>query len=265
MKLFILLCILLLTLLVTACEKVVDLDYRGNQSKIIIDGNITDKDGPYFVKITRSIPLTETGSYPGIDNAMVAIADDAGNKEVLVMQGGGVYKTVLIEGVEGRTYTLTVQIEDQTYTAQSTMPRHVAFDSVKVDEIKVAGDIERNLIPIYKDPIEFGNNYRFVLTVNDKRINQHLVQNDDVKNGLVNTFKLEINDDDLKLKSGDVVDVEMECIDKNVALFYTTLALISDSGPGGGTTPSDAPGNISNGALGLFSAHTTETRKVSIP
>ncbi|HEY6900478.1 MAG TPA: hypothetical protein VI233_07540, partial [Puia sp.] len=116
-----------------------------------------------------------------------------------------------------------------------------------------------------KDPIAKGNDYRFLLSVNTRLINQHFIQNDDVKNGVANTLRLEINDDDLKLKSKDAITIEMQCIDKPVALFFTTLALIADSGPGGGTTPNNPPGNISNGALGIFSAHTVEKKNVTIP
>ena len=254
-----------IALLFTSCEKVVDLDYRGNQSKIIVEGNITNEAGPHFVKITKSISLSETGNYPTVDNAMVTISDDAGNSEILTPQGNGVYQTTTIDGTVGRTYTLTVEAEGQIYTAQSTMPHLVPFDSIKIAEITIGNEIERNLIPIYKDPIAKGNQYRFVLSVNNKIINQHLIQNDEIKNGLVNTLRLEINDDDLKLKPGDLVTIKMQCIDGKVALYYTTLALIADSGPGGGTTPNNPPSNISNGALGVFSAHTVEVKDATIP
>ncbi|GAB3348746.1 hypothetical protein GCM10027566_04410 [Arachidicoccus ginsenosidivorans] len=86
-----------------------------------------------------------------------------------------------------------------------------------------------------------------------------------MRNGLENTERLEINDDDLKLKRGDSLCIQMECIDQNVALYYKALALMADSGPGGGTTPNNPPNNISNGALGVFSAHTVETRAAQIP
>jgi hypothetical protein len=259
------LCISACILLLTGCEKKVTLQYKANQSNIVIQGNITNEPGPYLVKITRSISLPDTGSYPVIDNAIVTIGDDAGNSETLTPQGMGNYSTSALQGVEGRTYTLTVKTGDHTYTTQSTMPRRVAFDSIKVEQFRFAGDSERNIIPIYTDPVEKGNNYRFVLWVNGKLINQHFVQNDEVRNGVVNTARLEINDDDLKLKKGDLIGIEMQCIDKNVALYYTTLALIADNGPGGGTTPNNPPGNISNGALGLFSAFTTERRSGTIP
>jgi hypothetical protein len=256
--------IISIAFLFTSCEKKVDLKYKSNQSNIIIECNITNETGPYFVKITKSISLKETGAYPTIDNAIVTISDDAGNSEALTPQGNGTYRTNLINGVQGRTYTLTVKTENQTYTAQSTMPQRVPFDSIKVEEIVFTGETEYNLIPIYNDPVTKGNNYRFVLSVNNKLINQQMVQNDEVKNGVVNTLRLEINDDDLKIKLGDVVDIKMECIDKNVGLYYKTLALIADSGPGGGTTPNNPPGNLSNGALGLFSAHTVETKRITI-
>lgn len=254
--------IIFVALLLAGCEKVVDLDYKSNQPMIVIEGNITNEAGPYFVKITKSISLPETGSYPTIDNAVVTISDNAGNSETLTPLGNGTYSTIALNGVEGRTYTLNVQAENQTYTAQSTMPQRVPFDSIKVEKLLVTGETEYNLIPVYKDPSVKGNNYRFVLSLNDKLVNQHLVQNDVVKNGVVNTVRLEINTDDLEFKQGDLVNLKMQCIDKNVALYYTTLMLIGDSGPGGGTTPNNPPGNISNGALGIFSAHTVEMKSV---
>ncbi|MFT3679382.1 MAG: DUF4249 family protein [Ferruginibacter sp.] len=257
--------IILTVILFTSCEKVVNLEYKNNQSTIIIEGNITNEAGPYYVKITKSIPLPETGTYPVIDDATVSINDDAGNSEILIPQGNGIYSTAALAGAEGRTYTLTVQAAGKTYTAQSTMPQQVPFDSVKVEEIIFAGEKEYNLIPVYNDPVAKGNNYRFVLTLNNKLVSQHLVQNDEVRNGMTNTLKLEINDDDLKLKPGDVARVQMQCIDKKVSLFYTALALMADSGPGGGTTHNNPPGNISNGALGVFSAHTTAVKSVTVP
>lgn len=257
--------LIVIALFFVSCEKVIELDYKSNQSNIVIEGNITNEARPHVVKITRSVSLTETTGYPTIDDAIVIISDDAGNSETLIPQGNGVYHTATLTGVEGRTYTLTVHAEDQTYTAQSTMPNQVPFDSIRIEETSLGGDTEYKLIPVYHDPMEEGNNYRFVLSVNNQLINRHLVLNDEVKNGLVNTLKLEIDDDDLDFQSGDLISIEMQCIDKKVSMFYTTLALMSDTGPGGGTTPNNPPNNISNGALGVFSAHTVGTKTATIP
>jgi hypothetical protein len=211
-------------------------------------------------KITKSVSLSTTGNYPTIDNAVVTISDNAGNNETLTPQGNGLYRTNTLTGVIGRTYTLTVNAENQTYTAQSTMQQEVPFDSIKAEQFTFGGDVKYNIIPIYTDPVVKGNNYHFELTVNNKLINQHFVQNDDVTNGVTNTVRLEIDDNTLKLKAGDSLALKMQCVDKNVALYYTTLALMSDSGPDGGTTPNNPPSNISNGALGIFSAHTVQEK-----
>jgi hypothetical protein len=256
--------IILAALLFTSCEKTVDLEYKGNQSKIIIEGNVTNEAGPYFVKVTKSVSLTATGNYPTIDNAVVTISDNAGNSESLTPQGNGLYRTNTLTGVVGRTYTLTVNAESQTYTAQSTMPLQVPFDSIKVLQYVFGGEVQYDIIPIYTDPAAKGNNYRFELTANNKLINQHFVQNDDVSNGLINTTKLEIDDNTLELKAGDSLALKMQCVDKKVGLYYTTLALMGDSGPGGGTTPNNPATNISNGGLGIFSAHTVATKRVTL-
>lgn len=257
--------ILLITLFIISCEKTVDLKYKGNRSRIIIECNITNEPGPYFVKITQSIPLPDTGSYPTIDNAIVIISDDAGNTETFSPQGNGLYRSNSLAGVPGRTYTLTVNAEGQTYTAQSAMPQPVPFDSIKVEQFTFGGDIERNIIPVYSDPAAKGNNYRFVLSVNNKLLNQHFVQNDEITNGLVNTVRLEIDDNLITLKPGGLLSLKMQCIDQKVSLYYTTLALMGDSGLGGGTTPNNPSTNISNGALGIFSAHTVQERTKLLP
>jgi hypothetical protein len=248
-----------------SCETVVDLDYKSNQSRIIIEGNITDQPGPYLVKISKSVSLTESINYPLVDNAIVVIHDDRGNIDSLIPAGSGIYRTTHLKGVEGVTYNLTVKVDDQIFTARSTMPARVPFESVKVDQISFMGDIEYNLIPIYKDPVETGNNYRFELSINEKFVNQYLMLNDEIQNGAVNTMRLEIYDDDIVFKKGDVINLTMQCVDKNVSSFYKALALMSDSGPGGGVTPDNPPNNISNDALGIFSAHTVETKTVEIP
>ncbi|MGV3603026.1 MAG: DUF4249 family protein [Dyadobacter fermentans] len=253
-------------LVFTSCEKVVELDYKGNQSKIVIEGNITNQPGPYFVRIQKSIPLTQTGAYPTIDNAFVTISDNAGTTDTLIAQGGGNYQTTRLKGVEGRTYTLTVRAEEQTYTAQSTMQAGITLDAVRIEEVVFVGETEFYVIPEYNDPAEKGNNYRFELSVNDKLLNQHFIQNDEVKNGVKNTARLEISDDaDITLKRGDLISVKMQCVDARVGHYYKTLALIGDSGPGGGITPSNPQSNISGGALGIFSAHTTQTISTTIP
>lgn len=246
--------------LLASCEKVVTLSYKGNQQKIIIEGNITNEPGPYQVRVTRSIALSDTGHYPTIDNAIITISDNLGNSEALIPQGNGIYRTTTLTGVPGRTYTMAVVADGETYTAKSTMPQPTVLDSIKIEQFMFGGETEWNIIPAFTDPTVKGNHYRFLLLINNKLINQHFVVNDEIINGLVNTNRLEVDDNLVKLKPGDLITIKMQCIDSTVAYHYTTLALIGDTGPGGGTTPNNPPSNFTNMALGIFSAHTIQEK-----
>jgi hypothetical protein len=70
---------------------------------------------------------------------------------------------------------------------------------------------------------------------------------------------------DLTIKNLDIVSVEMQCISKSAHLYYYTLTQQNGAGPGGGTAPTNLPNNIIGGALGLFSAYTTQTKTILIP
>lgn len=252
-----------LMILFTSCEKVVELDLENADATLVIEGNITNQPGPYYVKLTKTLTFEQSGIYPGVENAQVIISDNTGISDTLKYIENGIYATSKLEGTEGRTYTLTVKSDGKTYTATSTMPQKVMLESTRINTFTFAGEDQNVVIPVYKDPASLGNNYNFILTVNDTLDNTYLVWNDNTNNGVENQRPLRSNNGNLK--SGDQVEIEMQCVDASAYQFYFALSQIASGGPGGGTTPSNPPNNISGGALGLFSAHTTQTRQIVIP
>ncbi|MCY1661603.1 DUF4249 domain-containing protein [Chryseobacterium sp. SL1] len=261
--------IILSLFLVTSCEKEIDLDLEDQSGQIVIEGNITDQAGPYFVKITKSVAFTQTNQYPAVTNAQVVLSDNTGQTETLQYAGNGNYKTSTFVGQPGRIYTLTINAEGKQYTAQSTMPQAVSFDGLEQDSFLVAGQKSYTLLPLFTDPATLGNRYLFVYTVNSNPKKFFSEFSDNVNNGLPNQRPLLLpNDDsnanDIKVVAGDVIHVEMQCIDDKVYTYYSALLQLSGSGPGGGITPANPPSNISNGALGYFSAHTVRTRTAVI-
>lgn len=255
--------IIVLSILLTSCEKVVDLNLGANNPTLVIEGNITNQPGPYFVKLTKTVSFTDASVYPVVSNATVIITDNAGQKDTLVYTTNGIYKTNTLQGFSGRTYSLTVIAEGKTYTTQSTMPQNVVLDSLKYNPIQFGGTIIHTAIPIFTDPVATGNNYQFVLKINNVLDKTYLVDNDNVTNGQIYARPLFSND--IEIKPGDNVQVEMRCIDANSYTYYYTLSQAQTDGPGGGTTPTNPPNGISGGALGLFSAYTTQTKSIIIP
>ncbi len=261
----IILYLFLSVLLFSSCDKVITLPIEDNQSTVVIEANITDKLGPYSVKLSRSIDLNEANIYPAIENGTVVITDNTGIKDTLTYSKGGVYNTKLIKGVYGRTYFLEVTVDGKKYTAQSTMPYKVNLDSLRVNVFPINGKNQYSIIPGFTDPLELGNCYRFIQKINDTLDKNYNIFNDNLNNGKVNQRPLNNGNKDLTIKVLDFVSVEMQCISASANLYYYSLSQQSGAGPGGGTAPTNPPNNISGGALGLFSAHTSQTKVILIP
>lgn len=244
--------------IITSCEKDIDLDLKDQSGKIVIEGNVTDESGPYYVKISKSVSFKETGPYPAVENALVVLSDDAGQTETLKYAGNGYYTTQTFVGNPGRTYTLKVTAGGQQYSAQSSMPQPVALDDLEQDSFMVAGEKAYTLLPVFTDPPALGNRYLFLYSVNNSPKKFFSAFADNVNNGLPNQRPLLMPNDkkDIKVAAGDTIYVEMQCIDNNIYLYYTALIQSFDGGTGSGITPANPPSNISNGALGYFSAHT---------
>lgn len=246
----------------TSCEKVLEIDESTVDSRLVIEAAITNGPGPYSVKLSNTIPLTTNGQTTKVTSAQVIIADNAGTTDTLTHMGNGVYNTKKLRGVEGRTYTLRVSNAGKSYEAKSTMPTMVKLDSLKKIQVDFGPEKRTALIPVYRDPTTLGNNYHFVMTVNGKKDKSYIVWNDNTSNGEVN--RRPYNPNDLELVDGDEVQIEIRCVDQSNYLYLFTLQNIDFQGPGGGTTPSNPPSNISGDALGFFSAYASDikTRKL---
>ncbi|KYH07762.1 hypothetical protein A1704_03605 [Chryseobacterium cucumeris] len=251
-------------LALTSCEKEIDLDLNDQSGNIVIEGNVTNQSGPYTVKITKSVSFSSPNQYPAVTGAQVILSDNTGQTETLHYVGNGVYQTTTFAGEPGRTYTLKVESEGKQYSAQSKMPEVVNFDGLQQSSFKFGDKTTYTLLPLFTDPLPLGNRYLFSFTINDLTKKYMNTFSDNVNNGLPNQQPLILPNDDNKGRDhevvvGDKIHVEMQSIDNNVFTYYSALLQIS-GGNGGTATPTNPPSNISNGALGYFSAHTTDTQ-----
>jgi hypothetical protein len=254
--------LLALTIGLSSCEKVIELDLPNAENKLVVEANITNQPGPYFVKLSQSVRFNESSTYPSINNALVVISDNTGVTDTLAHVGNGRYQTKKLKGIEGRTYTLRITAEGKTYTATSTMPQNVRLDNLRINEFRFGNRNNKVIIPSFTDPLTTGNNYHFVLTINGVKDKTYILWNDNTANGQPNERPLRTND--IEIKSGDSAQVEMQCVGLDTYNYLFTLAQIAGNGPGGGTTPTNPPSNISGGALGVFSVHTTQVRNITI-
>jgi hypothetical protein len=255
-------------LLFCACEKPIDIDLNSSDPKIVIEGGISDGQGSFTVKLTRSMNFDESHEFPAVSDALVKISDNAGNIEVLHEVSAGIYATTTMRGIPGRTYALEVTDDGEVYTAISTMPSPVHIQSASIEKgISVPFEISAKFL----DPPGIANYYRLKQVIERGGSSAIIVDDDRLQDGSTITLLLPLVVGDFgngppALRSGDSVTVVLQSIDKNVYEYLRMLNELQQEGLLGEPASSANPtSNISNGALGYFNAYAVTTKTIVVP
>lgn len=235
--------------LFTSCTKVIELKLHTSPTQIVIQGNIYDQAGFYVVKISNSVRFSDPNVYPAVTSANVTISDNVGHAEILTESPSGTYTTSSIQGVPGRTYTLTVIANSKTYTAISTMPFPVNIDSLYTKESPFGN--KKLLTAKFLDPAGIDNYYRLIEFINDEEQTGFHVTSDRLYQGKEMNFSfMSRGSDSRTLLKGDNVTIWLESIDKGIYEYFRTAG--RDGGQS--SSPANPTSNINNGALGYFNA-----------
>ncbi|MFA6058001.1 MAG: DUF4249 domain-containing protein [Taibaiella sp.] len=248
----------------TSCQKVIDVKLDEADKKIVIDAVITDHEGGCMVKLSKTKNFNDNNDFIGLGGAVVTIKDETGNTTTLTETTSGVYTNNQLKGASGKTYQLLVTVEGKSYSASSTMPENVHLDSLYLKTQKFFDEEETFSNVVFQDPGGVQNYYLFKQFVNGKRTDGTFIMDDDLSDGkqFKSTLYLFADDED-KIKSGDIVEVEMQCIDKAAYKYWYSYDQAASGG--GSATPANPVSNISGGALGSFSAQTVQRKSVIAP
>ncbi len=235
-----------------ACEKVIELDLKNTEPKLVIEANFTDSLQIQTVNIGQTVSFKADNKMTPVSNAQVSLKSDNGLALSFVEIAPGLYATnKAVKGIAGVKYTLTVTVNNKTYTAISQMPSPVKIDSLKQTSIVIFGKTNKFIQVVYKDEPGVPNYYNNRLYVNGVKRNDSFVEFDRFNDGkrVENTLFNQEPD----LKTGDKIKVEFLGIDVNVYRYLFAIAQINGAG-GPPTSPADPDSNFSNGALGYFSS-----------
>src|SRR4051794_31104956 len=114
--------LLFIPIVALSCKKVIKLDLGDDSGKLVIEGNITDRLGTQYVKLSRNVPFTSTNTYPPVTGATVTIDNNQGRMAQFKEGPAGTYVLDSAYATAGRTYTLSVITGGKVYKANSTMP-----------------------------------------------------------------------------------------------------------------------------------------------
>lgn len=130
----------------TSCEDVVDLDIESGAPQLVVEGWVTNQVKAQTIRLTESAPYFDnTPAKPAL-NASVTVTDEKGkvftfkdlkNNGNYIWQPASVRDTI---GRVGGTYTLSIKLGTEEYTAVSKLNRVPKIDSITYffDKLPVA-------------------------------------------------------------------------------------------------------------------------------
>lgn len=260
---------LLFGVIFSACTEEIDLDLNASDPQVVIEG-VVPEGGYALLSLTRSVNFDAGNSFPAIRNAQVYIDEGSGKREYLSELEPGFYAADTLKGSPGQRYTLHVLAEGKSFEAVSEMPQPVAFDSLLLKKTSGGGGpggggpgsgVDYEVWVRYRDPADQKNYYRFTEYLNGWPTASIFVFDDRLTNG--NEVEHRLMNFSRKLKPGDVLAVEMQCIDEPVYTYFNSFGNLG-GGPQNASTPANPYTNIQGAKLGYFSAHTVQRRTVVV-
>ena len=269
--------ILLIVVTLTACEKTVYLDLNQNDSKVTIEGQVTNQAGYQYVKISRSVGFYDTGESPRIQDAIVFVSDDLGNEFEFVhnprghADSSGYYMPLdAFAGQIGRTYKLSATVDAELYEAEDKL-----FSVTTIDSLAYRINDDEA-----EDPKD-GNKFYEVLiyAIEPQGTTDYYLfkfyRNDSLK--VYNDTDIYYSDDEvlgeqidgvpspIYYEPGDTARVEAYSLSRNGFVFYNDLqTLLTSDGGLFSQPPSNSRTNLTNGALGYFQASAIDMKEIVI-
>lgn len=271
-KIYSLLFVLFGFLLLSSCEEVVDVDLKTAEPRLVIEASIQWQKGTDGR--TQQIKLsTTTGFYstriPTVSGAQVSVTN-ANNQTFTFIEeeaNTGLYLCRDFVPEINQTYTLTVVLNGQTYTATEQLLGVNPITTITQNNEGGFGSNEIEIKIFANDPDVVNNYYLFRYKPNIKAIPVFDVLDDEFVQG--NSFFGYYSDKDLK--SGNTIDITLSGISKRYFEYLSKILLIAQ-GSGGpfSTPPATVRGNIvnqtnaANFALGYFTLSETDHRVYTV-
>lgn len=288
---------LLLMIFLSSCEKEVQLDLGGGETKPVVDGFIENGQVPivvltkslsYFSKVDLS---TLEGAF--IHDAVIRVSD--GSREVLLREysldtgfNSNKYYFYTVDtanpasfsfrGQTDKYYTLNIDWQGKRYTSTTKIPNVGPLDSIwalppAIPPQKVPAAML--LYVRYTDPDTLGNNVRYFTRRNGGIYlpGPNSVYEDAVVNAT--TFNLNLaagtsqrnvfTDSTGFFFRGDTVTVRWCAIDRSVYDFWSTFEFAAGTVGNPFSTPTSVLTNIRGGALGVWAGYGATYKTLVIP
>jgi hypothetical protein len=282
--------------LLVACEKTINIEPTQQPDVLVVEAQIETGVTP-IVSLSTSINYfseidTAILNASFVHGAKVTVSDGLravqlrettatqGNIKVYYYISPQTSPATSMIGVNGRTYTLTIETGGQTYKSVTTIPQPAKkVDSIWWKPAPASSDTTKVvLMAKITDPPGFGNYIRYFTRVNREGFypGYNSVYDDQITDGI--TYDIQVDQGVSKnevqnqgrnergyFSKGDTVTLKHCNIDKATYDFWRTWEFSYQSVGNPFSSPGKVIGNISNGALGSFSGYAVQQKSMIIP
>ena len=250
------------------CEDVITLDLVDVLPQIVIQGSITDEDGPYIVNISKSTDYFNPEANEKVENAIVIISDNKGNSENLVENEPGIYTTTNFETAYTKNYNIEVRPENKVYNASTTLVTPLVLDSISYKLENIFDEDFYEINGYFQDNTEKQDYAIIDVKQNGNILENPVLYEDRLTNGnYINEVFLDLEAANLE-EGINTIEIIVRTIDADAYEYYKSLlgvlAINSESSPFSPTTPANPKSNLSNNALGYFGAYSISRKTIEI-
>lgn len=257
--------------ILSGCSEDIELKLSSSQPRLVVDGHLCDMVTPYnYVRLTISADYFSNEKSPAVSGARVVVSDGEQDYKFEESKESGYY--IAPAGFvcqQGKKYELSINGvdadddgQDESYSAESIMPPTYEIDSINCTYDKY---LKRYKVGLYaREDTTMANFYMFGIAYNDSLLANTYTKLSKTKDewfssdycwgATIYMFDREDIGDD-KMKDGDKANIKLYAMSISEE-FYKYVDAIDDISTGASpmfsSTPANASGNISGGALGFF-------------
>lgn len=261
--------IMIIAIFAASCTERIDIELDDTYTRLVVEGSITTDTARHTVKLSETTSYYYAEEAPGVSGAEVSISDGDTTINLLETEKGIYSSEYEFAGIPGKIYQLDIilstPINGHTqYTAESKLNPIGTIDSVSIEYLDRWEAWEIQLWawdPPTTDYYKFDIAKNGVLvtdTINEPFVIDDILYNGNFTNGIGIGYLQEEYKDEI-LKKGDTVTVIMSSITEEYCDYLWSIQdETSFNSPLFSGPPANIQGNISNGAVGFFSAYSTE-------
>jgi hypothetical protein len=252
-------------LLVSACQKVIEIPLNTADQTLVVDIILKDDLGDNYGILSKTGSVYQQGDFERIIDGSIKITKEDGTVVYLGHQEDGFYRAMEFQVEPGKWYDLEVQAFDRTITASSYAPVKPKIDSLSYFTITgsfgIPIDDTLNIISFHAvDNPDEKNYYWAKIFINGIENNGYYWGNDDFINGQY--FEAQFFGD--LAEKGDTVLVELISVDKANYDYIVGLSNNLNSN-NFSAAPANPPSNLIGDAVGFFGAFSSDTMSFVVP